>query len=341
MPTYNFPTSYKIETIERIKLPRRVADSPLLSIMPFDSTPETFLLWEQGDLYRGFQQWRGLNNRPLTVSRVGSKRYFAEPGVYGEKIILNEDELTNRRAKAAQSQPGGPVDIGDLVMEAHEQLLDRRLTLITKIIADYLVGGSFTVSDINGNTVYRGSYTRQQVTPAVAWNLVNTAMPLKDMIGYRELELGQDVVFDESGVQLMTSKTWSFVQGNLNANDLFGKRVGGGNTINSVADLNQIFLQNGVPPIRIWNDGYFRESDGAFTKFIPDGKVLVVGKRKSGARVGSYRFTRNINAPGAAPAPYVRVRVEDDVPSHVEVHDGHNGGPVLQYPGTLIVVNAY
>jgi hypothetical protein len=340
VPTYNFPESYEIERIEALKIPRRTAKSVFFEIMPFDSMPETILIWEQKDVYRGFQQWRGLNGKPLTVARVNSKRFFAEPGYYGEKVVLREDELTRRRANASLAGAAGPIEIGDLVAEAHEQLLDRRLTLAIKIVSDLLFSGSFTVAGIDGNTVYQGSYTQQQFTPATSWSNTSASEPLQDMRTYRTYEYGQSVSFGNTGknFQVMSIATINNLLANTNANDLGGKRSMYGSTLNSLTDLNRVLVDNEIPPIRVDTDGYFNSS-GTFTRFVPDGKVLVVGHRDTGVRTGFYRFTRNLNSPNAAPQPYVRVKIDEDVPTNVEVHDGHNGGPVMQYPGALILVN--
>jgi hypothetical protein len=342
-PIYDFPSSYQLEKIERIKLPRRTADSPFFEVMPLESAPTgAYLLeWEQGDVYYGFQQWRGLNNSPLTINRVGAKRYISEPGVYGEKRILREDELTRRRSMAAMSGAAGPIDLSDLVAEAQEQLLDRRINLIEKIVSDLLITGAFSVANVDGTAVYGGSYTQQAITPATAWSDLVNSTPLSDMLAYRFLEDGQDVTFGNGGdnFQLMNSVTLNYLLKNRNPNDLGGRRIGGGSTLNSVTDLNEILIDNDIPPIRVYNRGYFNASK-TFTKFMPNGKVLVVGHRLSGVKVGAYRFTINQVSLSGATAPYTMVKVKDDVPNYVEVHDGHNGGPVLFYPGALILVNA-
>lgn len=344
MPTYTFPHAYEIEEIERIKAPRRAAQSPLFDIMPIRSARPgaTMLEWEQKDNYTGMQQWRGLNNEPPTVNRKGWKRYAAFAGVYGEKIVIREHELTERKSVRSLSGATGPIDLTDLIMEAHEQLLDRRIARIESIVASLLISGSFTVSGANGTTVFQGSYTRQQITPATAWSTTSTSTPLADMMGYVDKEDGQDVNFRASGgcYQLMNSVTARYIFKNSNAADLGGKRVEGGNTLNGPAATNNIFLEYDIPPIRIYNGGYFNDS-GTWTKYIPDGKVLVVGKRTSGVQLGEYRYTVNNVALDARTAPYVAVKVREELtPEVVEVHDHHNGGPVLQYPGALVVVNA-
>jgi hypothetical protein len=277
------------------------------------------------------------------VARVGSKRYRAEPGVYGEFIALDEEELTTRRRRA--SYDGGPIRINDLVAEAFEQLLTRRINLIEKIGWDLIVKGVFSVAHkVNTGVTYTGSYTPPQLTPNPLWSPANkaTATPLADMRTYRDYGVGQSCSFGGNAMQFCNSVTARAILANTNPDDLGGILMGGGNTVNSLTNVNEILVMNDIPKISIYDGGYVDET-GTWQYFLPTGKVLVVGRRTSGVALGRYRYTRNINAPNAAPAPYSRVIMKGDkeVPASIEVHDGHNGGPLIQFPGSVIVVNAY
>jgi hypothetical protein len=88
----------------------------------------------------------------------------------------------------------------------------------------------------------------------------------------------------------------------------------------------------------IYDEGYLDEA-GVFTLYIPNGKAVLIGSRRDGQPVGEYRMTRNANNPGISPGAYTKVVDDpDDVPRSVEVHDGHNGGPVLYFPSAIVVV---
>jgi hypothetical protein len=340
MPTYIYPDAVEIEEVEQKLLPVLTADDPIFGVFPFDSSDSDLLIWEQKDNFKGLQNLRGYNGRPLNITRAGSSRYIAEPGIYGDKVTLDERELSQRRRWATLS--GGPINVTDMVGEAFEQLLTRRLNLVKKILWDLLISGSFSVASgsVPGVT-YTGSYTQQAYTPSVVWSTLATSTPLADMRTYRSFEAGQSCSFGATAVQLMNYVTANYLLNNTNANDLGGKRMGGGNTSNSLKDVNAILIMNDLPPVVIHNGGYIDES-GTFNYFIPNGKVAVVGNRTTGRKAGRYRYTRNINSPNAAAAPYSRViaKGDNEIPVSVEVHDGHNGGPVLQFPGSLIKVNA-
>lgn len=340
-PIYVYPKTKHIEEVEQKLLPDLSGSNPIFSIFPFDSDRRHLIEWEQEDNYIGTQQLRGYNGMPLSVTRVGAKRFKAEPGVYGEFVTLDEEELTIRRDRASYGG-GGPIDVSDLVGVAAKQLLVRRLNLVRKICWNLLINGTFSVAHKITGVIYTGSYTPPSFTPNPLWNQLSTATPLKDMRGYRAFEAGQSCSFGTGAVQYMNWATSVTLLSNANSNDLGKKLIGGGNTINGLDDVNKILLMNDVPPIVIHNDGYLDDS-GTWQYDIPEGKVVVVGKRPSGARVGRYRYTLNINRSNAAPKPYMRVfdRSTDHVPGLIEVHDGHNGGPLVQFPGSVIVVNAY
>lgn len=335
---YDYPKSAEIEAVEQVLLPRLTARSPLFELFPFDAaTGEgTLLKWEQMDSYTGLQQWRGYGGQPKLVSQKKVNQYIAYPGVYGEKQVLEEEQLTTRRLMGTF---GEPVPINDLVGQSHEQLLTRRIDLIEWIISKLLVAGSFNVlNGTGGSTVYSGSFTPQQFTSSVDWSTLDTATPLADFRAIKPFEFGQSVTFGADAIAVMNVVTANQMMNNDNSADLGGKRGPFGATFNSVEDVNKFMLLNDLPKIAIYNGGYLDDT-GTFQLFIPTGYVLVVGKRTTGRRMGYYRFTRNIHSPNMAAAPYVRVKYEDDVPAFVETHDGHNGGPVIQFPGTVVVMN--
>ena len=336
MPTYAYPTSNELEVIEQKLLPRLTADSPFFSIMPFEGANETLLRWEQEDDYVGLQQIRGYGGAPPRVARVGIKEYIAKPGVYGEYIMLDEEELTNRRAMGSY---GAPIQISDIVARAHAQLLTRRIARQEKIIADLLVNGTFSVADINGKTLISDSFTPQTFTASVPWSTVATSTPIADLRACQLIPVGQSVRVDATSEVWMNRVTANYLLSNTNANDLGGRRLYGLSPANSIEAINMILQGEDLPQIRIYEGGY-KADNGTWTRFLPTGKALLVGRRTSGAKIGGYRYTRNINSPNAAPVPYVRVidKGEENIPGVIEVHDGHNGGPVLYFPGALVTL---
>jgi hypothetical protein len=108
-------------------------------------------------------------------------------------------------------------------------------------------------------------------------------------------------------------------------------------------DVNRYLAAQNLPQIQVYDAGYqstitVGATVGTFTKFIPDGKVVVVGKRTSGAKIGEYLKTRNASnglRPAATATPSTGRTAsngEKRTPANIEVHRGHNGGPCLYLP---------
>lgn len=341
MAAYDYPTSAELQAIEQQYLPVLTADNPFFSMFPFKNVPKAHLEWEQLDNYIGLQQPRGMNGAPSRVAKVGLKQYLMNPGVYGEFTVLDEEELTNRRAMGTFADAIG---IYDLVRMGQDQLLTRRLMRQKKILVDLVVNGFFSVLDKNNVILHTDSYTQRVYTASVAWSTAATSTPLADFRAVKLLKRGYSVSFGAGATAWMNQTQANRMLNNTNASDIGGKRTGGfsglgGNTVNSLKDMNALLAADDLPQIKIWDEGYYGD-DGTFNLDIPNGTVIVEGKRLTGTPIGNFVYTRNVNNPDGAPGPYMRVidRMENQVPRTVEVHDGFNGGPAIYFPSALVVM---
>lgn len=331
-----YPTSQRLRQIEQELVPVMVRDDPVFQIFPMRDDDADTLRWEQKDDYFGLQQIRGLNNRPPRIARIGTKGFLARPGVYGEYGIVDEEEITRRRAFGSQNQV---INIEEPVLEIQEQLLQRRLNRIRQIAWLLITTGTFAVANGQGVLMHTDAYTMQTYTASVPWGTTATAKPLYDMRLAKLLGRGRSVVFDGGSRLYVNAVTANNLMNNANAADLFGRRGVVGATLNSLTDINAIFLANDLPQVVVYDEGYVDDNQ-VFQLFIPNGVGILVGRRMSNAPLGEYRLTRNAQNPGAAPGAYTRVvdnlNTTKDVPREIRVHDGHNGGPVLFYPSAII-----
>jgi hypothetical protein len=340
MPDFVFPTSAELRQIAQDKLPRLERDRPIFQILPTEESDAELLMWDQYDNYTGLQQLRGLGGAPNKVTRVGAKRYITEPGVYGEFITIDEVEMTRRRKIGSFNEPA---DISELVMQAQDQLLQRRLDRIEYIGWNVLLG-TFSVSGSNG-VVHTDTYTVQTYN-ASTWGTAETATPLADFRAVWLKTEGHSVDFGSGAKAYMNKVTANKLLANLNDGDLYGKRTSGLANLLSMSEIEMLMGKEGLPMPAIYHGGYL-DDNGVFQKFIPDDRVIVVGNRPSGQVVGNYRYTRNVNNPGMAPGPYMAVidngadgaGAAKRIPRTVEVHDGHNGGPVLFFPSAIVVMD--
>jgi hypothetical protein len=335
-----YPSIMHLQQIAQVLGPRlaaqRVPFGP--DLFPIVNVDQHNLEWEQLDDVIGLQQGRGLNGQPARIQRLGGKRYMVEPGVYGEYAAIDERELTIRRPWGASDDT--PINVTDLVLECQNQLLQRRLDRQEWIVWTLMLNGTVTVPAPNNAVIYTDQYTMQSFDSGVGWGTPATSTPLADFRAVRLKGRGYGVSFGSGAKAYMNQVTLNNMLSNTNPNDIGGRRGPGLATINSADGVQQLLTADGLPTIVPYDEGYLAEPSGTFTTFLPDNRVVVVGRRRNGESIGQYRMTRNANNPGAAPGPYMKVVDDPDViPRTLTVHDGHSGGPVLTFPSAICIMD--
>lgn len=327
---YTFPTTEKLRAIAAEKLAVLTLADPIFRFFPIENIDSSKVVWEQGDNTTGLQEVRGLGGSATRVKKTGSKKYTMEPGVYGEFITLDEIELTDTRMIGGTDS----VDISAMVMKAQDQLQARFVDRV-RWIAWQIPQGSLSVLGTDGSILHTDTYPVQTASASVAWATSATAVPMKDFRTWKLLGRGKGCSFGRGAQAFMNSTTANALLNNTNASDLFGKRNSTSSTISSIAELNKILLDADLPEIVEFDEGYINDA-GTWVNFIPDSKVVIFGKRTDGSRIGCYQMTRNVNNDGAKPGQYTKVEKKAGVPIVIEVHNGHNGGPALEFPGSII-----
>lgn len=332
-----YPTQTELRSIAQIKLPRFMENRVIFdrNFFPIVNSDSHRLEWEQLDNWTGLQQARGLNGRPSQVRPLGGQRFSVTPGVYGEFEVIDEVELTTRRPWGTWV---GQINIEDLVTEKQDHLLTRRLDRIELICWTLLLTGTFSVPAPNGSVVHVDSFATRSYSATVPWATSLTATPLADLRAVQLLSRGYSVNFGAGAKLYVNQVTANQILSNTNPADLYGRRTSGLATINTASEVQQLLTGEGLPQIVVYDEGYIDEN-GVFRLFIPNNKGVLIGSRRDGQPVGEYRMTRNANNPGLAPGPYTKVVDDpDNVPRSLEIHDGHNGGPVLYFPSAIVVM---
>lgn len=334
MADFIYPSAVELTQIAQLLAPRLTADRPIFDILPLRAVDNHLLEWEQLDNFIGLQQIRGLNGEPSRVKQIGGKRYQMIPGVYGEFSLIDELQLTTRRPWGTFA---GNIDISDLVLERQNQLLQRRYDRIELIGWTLLATGTFSVSD-GASVLQTDSYTTQTFAAGVAWATVATSTPLADFRAVQLKSRGLSVNFGAGARAYMNRTTFNALLSNTNAADFGGRKGQFGESINGPLGVNRVMAADDLPEIVIYDQGYIDDSN-VFQLYVPNNKVIVVGQRPAGQTVGEYRFTRNATNADLGPGPYMKtVDDPDRVPRSVEVHDGHNGGPVMWFPSAVVVM---
>jgi hypothetical protein len=334
--TYSFPTAARLEEIGAELEPQMLEGRDVFDIFPIEEEDADILAWELWDNYTGLLSVRGLGGDPPRVKPVGSKRFQMPPGYYGEFTLLDEAELTRR------AQLGSFVDlinIDDLVYRQQEFLRQRSYDRQELMGWTLLATGTFSVPGPSGAVLHTDSYTTQTFTSAVPWATVATATPLADFRSAQLLGRGRGVDFGAQAVAYMNRTTWNSFIANQNNADLYGRRQAGFGTFNNITQVNELLQGDDLPAVKIMDRGYL-SAPGTFVNFIPNNKVVLVGKRMGARKLGSFALLRNINELDTGVGMYERVidRGETDIPRKIEIHLGWNGGIRINYPSSIVIM---
>jgi hypothetical protein len=338
--TYTFQTNEVLTSISQNLIQSASLDDPIFKIFPIRPRNASRLRWTVKDNFKGLMKLRGLGGEPTPIQRVGVNVYEDIPGVYGEFATVDEIEMTNR-AQGFPANLNVPISVDDLVNESQEQLTLRQVQRMKQICWALAISGTFSVALPTGGIGHTGSYTPQTVTVSPLWSVPATATPLKN---FRDLQpafgKGTSTLFNGMAQAWTNSVTANYALANTNAADLGGKRNSGGGTIDGIAGVNRVLLDQNVPQLNIWDDGYIDDA-GTFQLYVPDGKVLVVGKRPNGETPGEFQMTRNLVSQASTPYSHIDDRANPGprqaIPPRMDIHQGFNGGPVIER-GTQLVV---
>lgn len=344
--TYVYPQATELKEIEQDLVPEMEADDPLFfkELFPVETANTDRLEWEQWDNFYGLQQARGLDGMPASVARIGSNRYSTEPGYYGEFFRIDEKELTTRAKFASYT---GQVDVTDLVQMGQRFLLQRRIDRQRWLGFELLQTGKYLVEAPGKGYEHRDIVSLETLTMSPALDQLSTAAPFAFILGWAKKGRGTSSKFGPEATCYVNWTTAQNLLGNTNANDLGGRyRLPNGATVNTIDELNSILVARGCPRIAVYDKGW---SSGAntvstFSPFIKDGYGILIGKRTTNTPLGRYRITLNAHN-GMQPGPYTivtntygQVRPQDAV---LQVDDGHNGGPVIEFPSAVKIVRFY
>ena len=343
--TFELSGAVKLRKILRAYLPRVLSSRKLLQIFPLVKQDRDKLVYERRQIATGLQQVRGLGGPTLPVSKPGLDTFDVLPGYYGDSYVIGENELVRQR------------EIGDWetfenadsqMARATEHLTERWLNRAEKNVADLLTTGGFTVVNPQGVSYHQDVFNVRQYTPGTLFDDLTNSTPInyvRDLIP--KIQLGLAVDFTK-GFMLMSRPTLNLFLKNANAADINGKRLRYGETINGEDQLSEILTENSLPPVMVYDEVWYADPPGsnppttpAATRFIPNGKIVLVGRRVDGEPVGEYSLTRAAQNEKSGPGEWYQVedrRAND--PCQIIMRAGHNGGPVAYYSEAIAVINA-
>lgn len=339
------PSAATLRVIEQTYLAELTRDSPIFKLFPITGDDSYLIQWRQWDNFRGMQQARALDTPPEKVDLPALNEYEMAPGQYGDYTPITEAIMTRAARPGVAGQMvtnrGQSIDLTDILAVAKPFLLARELVRIEYIIWQLLLNGTFTVAEPKGAVVERDTYPIQTYSAGTAWSNAASSTPLANMRAIQLLSFGFSTNLGRGATAFMNRVTANSLLGNSNAADFGGKRTQFGATFNDIGAYQQVFMDNDLPGVVIY-DGFYYDDTGTPQRFIPNGKMVIIGSRPGDAVVGEYRMTRNWCRQDQAPEAHdivIDQRSHGQINGDVEYHRGHAGGPVLYFPSSIVSAN--
>lgn len=322
-----------------------------LKLLPDENRETDVYMLLQPRPFVGRVNWRGINNVATPTRAPFSYEYNAcliTPGYWAEFQEINE------RMMRLVAQPGTCNARLNLV-EYERQLLFgiaiKLHQLKESLIWQVLVNGYVEERNTDGITVWSQRYkiTRARFNVS-ACDQVNST-PLADLACIVNSTIGSSgAVFDPEAVMYANSRTWECLLRNRNPNDI--GRMGQTACCDPIgmARLAQFFLARGLPQPRVYN-GFWLDENKRPNFYIPTGKIVMIGRRPDGERIGSFFQPPTLITCGTAKldahGTYV-IRQDNMCPDGMLTWQGTRlirwlygleGVPVLKYPRAVIVVD--
>jgi hypothetical protein len=346
-----YPNAVTQREIAQDLIRNMTSDDLTLKLLPVQNEDTHFVRWFQMDNYYGIMGMRGLDGSPSLVREVGTSSYTYQPGVYGEFMQIGETEILTR---AAPMNMNLPIRLTDLVAMRQKQLIGRMYDRMRYNIWQLLGTGTLNIP-LNGpaGAIYQDTYSIQTYVAPIPWSSSTTATPILNAQVLQQLQVGHSTDFGAKASWYMNQITANQLINNGNAADFGGRRNQFGATLNNLPDMANYFGAQNLPKPVVFDDGYQpypvqgpeTNPPAQFVKFIPNGLSILIGPRTNGDPVGHFKKTLQAMQPGGGISSGDYNFVKDyaqginaplEVPPRIEVHYGYNGGPVLEFPSSVI-----
>lgn len=323
-------------------------------ILPMKESMAQKVEWDELDNDTGMTRVHTMDADPKVSSRPGSKLKSYEPIPHKEAEVVKESELLKARAFGSL---GGVMDIEQYVMEAFQRGMNKDDIRIEWETWQALQGQLLIEEDGYALTE---TFPIQEFTPDVEWDELENARPLADIDAAGQLFAGTGASAQGA---LMWANHFTLTQLFQNQNDADLKGFTNENfrrATYGLEDLNRILAARNYPTWFEYDEGYYHTKTD-FRRFIPNGVVIIEGKRPQGQKAGDYCTTPTFHRTrNGQPAPgrfaFIQVNGQpsrtgnqaislEQLGAHgnpsVAVIHGVYGGPRLKYPRSIIKINAF
>jgi len=336
-----YPTNAEFIRLQMDLLPRFRDGRLGLTLLPERNSDSAQIVLNAPDIFRGLQQYRGLGQSTRHIE--GNYNYWGkmgvlEPGYWGEHKDIDEEVMT----KYAQPGFGAvPMDLTEYMTRMTEWMMEREYNRKEFMIWQCLTYGRYEALNSQGQIVHQAQFNIQEMQSAIPWSNKASSTPLGDFRCVQLKGRGTSARFDVESAAYMNRVTANNLFANTNANDVgkAGLTAWAGSFMGPDV-INTQFKAQGLPQIQIYDQGYI-DDGGNFQPYIPDGKVIFVGVRPGGTPPGHFFHTRNALGATVGSGAWQKVidTVEREVPRRIGLYRGFNGGPAIEYPRMIVVLD--
>lgn len=305
------------------------------SILPERGLNSLKLSWQSEKRTGGMTQAHSLDADPRLINQPGRDTFEAEPYFFKEGFRLNESDLLTVRQMNALN-PTNQRAGRDLIAR-RLTTLDRRLMVRQEWLRWAALRGAMSI-DENG-IVANETWAVQTANPDGAdWDSPSTADPRADFDAIKLLYRGMGATAVGANAY-MNRVTAGLLAGtdqlkDAITNDRSAVRL---ITLDNVLEVFGVIA--GVVPT-IYDEGYIDSSD-TFQPFIPDNKIIVVGRPTQGEELGFLASVPSLHNGGIdnpQPGKFVIIEDETDKPNpKYSGYAGWYGGTILLHPEYVVV----
>ncbi|MDW8293260.1 MAG: hypothetical protein RML84_09245 [Anaerolineae bacterium] len=345
-------TSYEFFQLAREVLQTTPDQMEGLKLLPDEpKQSHTFALLHKRP-FRGIVQWRGMGGtaRPTRAPFLFENDVcFVRPGYWAEYQEVDEVFL---RSFAQPGTHSAPIDLVEYERQLMFDISMKLHQLKELLIWQALTNGYVEERDENGTIVWSQRYRIIRARFAISACDVQNSTPLADLACIVNSVIGvSGARFDTDGaVMYANSRTWECLLRNQNPRDLGRMGQTACCDVPSLERLAQFFVARGLPVPRKYN-GIWNDNQGRPQFYIPTGKIVIIGRRVDGQRLGAFYMPPTLIQAGSDTlgnhGTFVVRQDNASSDSRMEWRGkrvirytyGLEGIPVLEYPTSVIVVD--
>jgi hypothetical protein len=344
-------TSFEFVQLARELLQTLPQDMLGLQLMPDDNREHDEYVLLQPRVFAGRVQWRGANQdvRPTrTPFAYENRACIIKPGYWAEYQEIDEFMLRNM---ARPGTCGGRFDLIDyeaqLMFDAAMKIHQRKESDIWQA----LVNGYVEERNDSGIVIWSQRYKIIRARFGVSACDRANSTPLADLACIARSVVGTSgAMFDSRAKMYANSRTWECLLRNTNPLDIGRMSLSACCDAVGMQRLAQFFIARGLPSPVVY-DGFWIDENKRPNYYIPTGKIVMIGVRPDGRRVGAYFQppqllscgNSTIGGHGAFVVRQDNACPDDRMPWNgrrvIRWTYGLYGIPVIEHPTSVIVVD--